>query len=202
MNLVQEPPFWTDQIEQIPWCRTLREQHAAIWQELQQLIRYGSPFRAFPQYGLYSNYWEAFPLSVFEGEFDTRLPVGLDLQAMTALIRQQLPVLSALIEPMEREGHVRNAFVSRLLPGSIIHPHKGWTNDYLRVHLGLVTDPQCQITVGPQTQTWQAGQLLSFKDGGPYLHSVVHQGTGERIIASFDLRISYVSKFIPKIYWR
>lgn len=191
-----EPPFWNAEIEQIPWCRELRAQHGAIWQELQQLIRYGQPFRAFPQYGLYSHYWEAFPLSVFEGEFNGNLPTGVDLVAMTAQIRQHLPVLSALIAPLERQGHLRNGFVSRLLPGSVIHPHRGWTSDYLRVHLGLVTDPQCCITVGPETQTWHPGQLLAFKDGGPYMHSVVHRGTGERIIASFDLRISYVSQFV------
>jgi beta-hydroxylase len=100
---------------------------------------------------------------------------------------------------MEAQGHLRNAFISRLLPGSNIHPHRGWTAEFLRIHLGLVCDPDCQITLDQVSKTWKAGQLLSFLDGGPFLHSVSHRGKHERIVMSVDLRVSYVLQFMPHI---
>jgi aspartyl/asparaginyl beta-hydroxylase (cupin superfamily) len=114
-------------------------------------------------------------------------------------IRKHTPILVALIEPLEQAGHLRNVFVSRLRPGAMIHPHRGWTSKFLRIHLGLLCDPSCQITVGDMTQTWQPGKLLAFKDGGPYMHSVCHKGNRDRIVISFDLRLSYVREFIPNI---
>jgi aspartyl/asparaginyl beta-hydroxylase (cupin superfamily) len=100
---------------------------------------------------------------------------------------------------LEEAGHLRNGFVSRLRPGSVIHPHRGWTNQYLRIHMGLLCDPACRLTVGTETHAWRPGQLLAFKDGGPYLHSVRHDGSRDRVVVSFDLRLSYVAPFIPGI---
>ena len=196
---MNEPAFWNHAVDQIPWCVELQKQHAEIWQELRTYIHSGNAFQPFPQYGLYSESWEAFPLSIFEDEFDHHLELSDTLVSLVKQARPRLPLLSRLMEPLESAGHLRNVFVSRLLPGSIIHPHRGRTPNYLRIHLGLVSDPNCQITVGDTTQTWQVGQLLAFKDGGPYPHSVRHDGAGERIVISFDLRLSYVRQFIPEI---
>jgi aspartyl/asparaginyl beta-hydroxylase (cupin superfamily) len=86
-----------------------------------------------------------------------------------------------------------------LIPGSIINPHHGWTDDFLRIHLGLICDPECKITVGDETKTWEEGKILAFKDGGPFLHSVEHKGTTERIILSVDVKLSYLSQYVNNI---
>lgn len=198
---ITEPCFWNQEILKIPFCQSLAALYPEILLELTDLTLAQQPFQKFPDYGLYSSGWEAFPLSVYEGEFNDHVPglTHLDMSALARQIRPYVPTLSELLSPLEAEGHLRNVFVSRLKPGSHIRPHRGWTNQYLRVHLGLLCDPACAITVGSETQTWVAGQLLAFKDGGPHLHSVRHDGTRDRIIISCDLRLNYVQEFIPQI---
>lgn len=199
---IGEPPFWDEYLEKIPFCILMQQKYLAIHQELVKYIDLAHPFMHYPKYGnLYDQTWQAFPLSLFEGEFISMAKgqLGFDLDAFVAQARQQLPVTSALLDPLENQGELRNVFISRLLPGSEIRPHKGWTPDFLRIHLGLVCDPLCTITVGSVTKTWTRGKLLAFKDGGPYMHSVSHKGVKERIVMSVDLRISYVAQFIPNI---
>lgn len=199
---VQEPPFWNDFLEKIPFCVELQQGFEQILDELMRFVSSNKPFMDYPKYGnLYSNSWEAFPLSTFEGEFIAMAKgqLGFDLDAFVAHARKNLPFISQILTPLESQGHLRNVFVSRLIRGSEIHPHRGWTPDFLRIHLGLVCDPQCTITVGSTTQAWLPGQLLAFKDGGPYLHSVSHKGQHERVVLSVDLRISYALQFIPQL---
>lgn len=194
-----EPPFWDHALNKIPICNELIQKYSLIRHELDAFVKNDHPFMDYPKYGnLYSQTWEAFPLSIFEGEFIalTKGQLGFNLEAFVLKARHRLPVISSLLGPLEAEGHLRNVFVSRLLPGSQIHPHRGWTSEFLRIHLGLICDPLCKITVGNQTRTWEPGQLLAFRDGGPYLHSVSHQGQSERIVISVDLRMRYVQQFL------
>jgi hypothetical protein len=198
----QEPPFWNAYLHQIPFCVELSRNFPLIQQEIVAFIESSHPFMDYPKYAnLYINTWEAFPLSKFQGEFVelSKKNLSFDLERIVAYARNRLPTLSALIAPLEAQGHLRNVFVSRLLPGSIINPHRGWTPDFLRVHIGLRCDPYCRITVGSETQTWSEGQLLAFKDGGPYSHSVRHDGTHGRIVLAIDLTLRYVNQFIPGI---
>lgn len=196
-----EQCFWNQEVSAIPFCQSLVQRYPDILLELTELTLARKPFQKFPDYGLYSSGWEAFPLSVYEGEFNDHVPAlgQLNMTALARQIRPFVPMLSELISPLETDGHLRNVFVSRLKPGSHIRAHRGWTGNYLRIHLGLLCDPACRITVGSETQTWLPGQLLAFKDGGPYLHSVRHDGTRDRVVISFDLRLSYVRAFIPQI---
>lgn len=197
-----EPPFWDDQLHKLPWCLTLLENAEVIRTEVLTLIQKYRPFMPYPKYGnLYNNTWDAFPLSIFQGEHIelSKASLAINMEPLIAMFRAKLPTTSSAISELEEQGHLRNVFVSRLIPGSIIHPHRGWTPDYLRIHLCLTEDPGCHITVGPITRTWKRGCLLAFKDGGPYLHSVLHQGKHERIILSFDLNLHYVAQFIPEV---
>ena len=197
-----EPPFWDDQLHRVPWCVELLSKAARIRDEVVDFVSSSRPFMPYPKYGnLYSNTWDAFPLSIFQGEHIelSRKSLEINMSPLVTAYRKRLPVASSVIAPLEAEGVLRNVFVSRLIPGSIIHPHRGWTPDYLRIHLGLVCDPGCAITVGDVTRTWEPLALLAFKDGGPYPHSVVHHGTGPRLILSHDLRLDYVARFIPEV---
>lgn len=198
----REPPFWNEQLHRIPWCLELLAKAAQIRDEILQFVASSRPFMPYPKYGnLYSNTWDAFPLSIFQGEHIelSRKSLEINMSPLVAAYRKRLPTASSVIGPLEAEGVLRNVFVSRLIPGSIIHPHRGWTPDYLRIHLGLVCDPGCAITIGGETRTWQPLELLAFKDGGPYPHSVVHHGTSERLVLSHDLRLDYVARFIPEV---
>lgn len=197
-----EPPFWDDQLHRIPWCVQLQAQCEAIRSEVLALIQSSRPFMPYPKYAnLYNDNWDAFPLSIFQGEHIelSKQKLAVNMAPLISVFRAQLPITSATIAELEAQGHLRNVFVSRLVPGSVINPHRGWTPDYLRVHLCLVEDFGCQITVGSVTRTWRRGQLLAFKDGGPYLHSVKHQGQHERIILSYDLNLRWAAQFIPEL---
>jgi hypothetical protein len=197
-----EPAFWNAHLHQIPLCVELSQHFEAIQQELLAFIDGSQPFMPYPKYAnLYVNTWDAFPLSKFQGEFVelSKQNLNFNLERLVAFARGRLPTLSGLIAPLEAQGHLRNVFVSRLLPGSVINPHRGWTPDFLRMHLGLRCDPNCRITVGEETQTWTPGQWLAFKDGGPYLHSVRHEGTQERIVLAIDLTLRYCNTFIPGV---
>lgn len=198
---LQEPPFWDPQIEHLDFFRGLVERAPEIRKEVIELAQSVDGLHDYPKYpieggrALYENHWTAAPLSRFEGEFislkqDHQMAALVD--QLTAAARQKCPVFTAFIAGWEADNHLANAFISRLKPGSIINPHRGWTRDWLRVHLGIACDPQCRITVGSETRTWQEGRLLAFKDGGPYLHSVRHEGTVDRIILSMDIRLNFL----------
>ena len=198
-----EPPFWDDKLHRIPWCRELQEKAETIRAEVLVLVENFRPFMPYPKYAnLYNNTWDAFPLSIFQGEHIelSKEKLSVDMAPLVRLLRAQVPVTSGTIATMEKQGHLRNVFVSRLVPGSVINPHRGWTPDYLRIHLCLVEDPGCRITVGSITRTWERGRLLAFKDGGPYLHNVLHEGQHERIILSYDLSLRYAAAFIPELF--
>lgn len=197
-----EPPFWEQELHRFPWAMNVRAQGAAIREEVLAFIKRYRPFMPYPKYGdLYVNTWDAFPLSIFQGEHIelSKDKLEMSVSPLVSMFRKKLPVTSSTIAEAEQAGWLRNVFVSRLIPNSTINPHRGWTPDYLRMHLCLVADPDCLITVGDVTQTWREGELLAFKDGGPYLHSVKHRGTQERIILSYDLHLDHVAEFIPEI---
>jgi aspartyl/asparaginyl beta-hydroxylase (cupin superfamily) len=202
-----EPAFWHQELHRVPWCVELKRQAETIRSEIFELIGKFRPFMPYPKYpvphypSLYDNTWDAFPVSIFEGEHIelSKAKTTLDIEPLVRMFRSKLPTVTRMVTDLEREGVIRNVFVSRLIPGSIIHPHRGWTPDFLRIHLCLQADPGCRITVGAESRTWVRGELLAFKDGGPYPHSVEHKGSSERIIISHDLRLSYLADFIPEL---
>lgn len=173
----------------------------------------------YPQYKiqgydcLWENYWKCAPYTQFEGEHveihgsakvkyvsnddNNRLIEGNNndeiykkVLTLTNLTKAICPTLYSVVEEGDKLGYFRNGFISVLKPGSILNPHSGWTKKFLRVHLGIQCDPQCKITVGQKTQTWQEGKILAFCDGDT--HSVKHLGTIPRIITSIDVSIDWL----------
>ncbi|MAI78844.1 MAG: hypothetical protein CL917_07890 [Deltaproteobacteria bacterium] len=203
-----EPAFWEDKIEHLPFFQNLLSQRAAIQSEIMAFVNSSGALHAYPKYQvddehqLYENEWTAAPLSEFKGEFVSQAPdspLAKFFAQITKEGRLKCPLVTSMIASLEEDGYLANVFVSRLVPGSKINPHKGWTPKWLRVHLGISCDPGCRITVGQETRTWKEGRLLAFKDGGPYLHSVVHTGTRERIVLSMDFRISYLQALLQTL---
>ena len=152
---------------------------------------------------LYKNDWKAIPLSKFSHEY---VELTKDDEAKSEInnklleIKDFIPTYNKIIKYGEEEGWIRNSFISKLNPGSIIKPHKGWSNTFLRCHIGVDVDGECYITKQhpnidlkiQETKTWEEGKWLAFQDGGNYYHSVEHKGTKPRIILSIDLNLDYI----------
>lgn len=209
---ITEPPFWNEYLNSIPLCRNLIAHFDKIKDEVVSFVNERDPLMDFPKYGyydeinkierkqLYEHTWKAMPLSKFVKEFDELdSSIKNQVEMLSRYVQENLPFTYSVVKEYEEKDWLANAFVSRLVPNSIIHPHAGRSDLFLRVHLCLIGDPGCSITVGTQTKAWQEGKLLAFKDGGPYMHSVVHSGKNERLILSVDLLISAMRQFIPKL---
>lgn len=210
---MDHPEFWEDYLHEVPIYNALIENYPAIRDEVLRYRETKDPFVDYPQYDvidletskeakLYDKYWAVIPLSRFEGEAADFIQMpGIDnfqefLAARIKDGREHCPTIVSVISPLESENNLANVFVSRLVPGSVIRPHTGWVQDWMRLHLGLISDPDCYIKVGTDQRVWEEGKIIAFKDGGPSPHSVVHNGKRERVILSVDLRISYLREFI------
>lgn len=199
--------FWDEYLKDVPICQNLIEKYPQIKNEVLQFLKTPNSLFDYPKYEvfgkeLYENYWKAVPVSNFDGEYISSASTPQQKQLINYVIsnaKRNCPTVESIICDLEKNNNLVNVFISRLIPGSIINPHHGWTDDYLRIHLGLVADPECKITVGKETKTWEEGKILAFKDGGPFLHSVKHGGTSERIILSMDVKLSYLEQYVPNI---
>lgn len=201
-----EPPFMTDVALFIPEVQQLLAHWTTIRDEIDALAAmYDDPFVDYPRYRiheggpfLYEKEWKVLPTTRTDGESldATMSPISgvTDMKEaharLLALVRSNLPTLDRILAPAERDGLCANGFISRIRPGTILHPHTGWVCDWLRVHIGLRTDPGAAITVGNETRSWTDGGIIAFRDGGPWPHSVRHNGTRERLIVSTDFRIA------------
>lgn len=100
---------------------------------------------------------------------------------------------NSIVENFADEGQCSGAMFSIIKPGTVINPHTG-SEEIMRCHLCLINDENCTITVGNKTRRWVEGQILAFKDGPPYMHSVRHDGTKDRVVLIFDFEIDYLRK--------
>ena len=204
-----EPLFYdTDKIDIL---QKIKSKFPQIQKEVLDYIK-SNEFYDYPKYEvsnelyngeLYKNDWKAIPLSEFEEE---HVELTED-DAVKSEINNKLPKIKGLIltynqiiKQGEEEGWIRNSFLSKLNPGSIIEPHKGWSDNFLRCHIGIDVDNKCCITKElpnsdlkiKETRTWKEGEWIAFQDGGNYLHSVKHNGTKPRIVLSLDLNLDHI----------
>jgi aspartyl/asparaginyl beta-hydroxylase (cupin superfamily) len=198
--------FWQDKIQDVPVIQDFLKNWKEIRNEVLDLISDPNFLHDYPKWDkaggvseLYNYYWKVCPLSRFDHEYTANHMTEEQKQYARFIIsnaRKKCSIIDSCITDLENKGNLASAFISRLIPGSIINPHHGYTNDWMRIHLGLVCDPECKITVGGETQTWEEGKILAFYDG--QLHSVRHQGSQERIVLSVDIKHSYLDNFIKK----
>ena len=198
--------FLEHKITNLPICIDLVNNYEQIKKEVIAFCNSPEALIDYPNYPvvgyekIYENYWKAAPLSKFKDEYiELRGSVEQQnlLSDLTLKARAACPTIVKCISELEEQGKLANSFISRLLPGTIINPHYGWSNKWLRVHLGLVCDPDCKITIGnhiKETRTWEEGKLLAFYDGGQWPHGVKHEGTKERIILSVDIDVLYIKE--------
>ena len=204
-----EPLFYPT--DEIPILQEIKNNFIQIKKEILDYLK-DHDFYDYPKYEvandlyhgqLYKNDWKAIPLTKFEHEHveltedDT---AKKEINNKLPQIKGFIPTLNGIIKKGEEEGWVRNSFISKLDPGSIIEPHKGWSDNFLRCHIGIIVDEGCKITKEhsdpslniKETKTWEEGKWLAFKDGGNYFHSVKHEGTKSRIVLSLDLRLDHI----------
>jgi aspartyl/asparaginyl beta-hydroxylase (cupin superfamily) len=199
-------PFWEDYLTEVPICRELINNFDQIKSEIVEYLKTPQALYDYPQYNigsspLYQHHWKAVPLSNFDGEFisiHTSEQEKMYLNYVVKQTKSSCPTINSIISDLESKGILANAFISELIPGSIINPHRGWTDKYMRIHLGVICDPRCKITVGKDTKTWEEGKLLAFKDGGFLTHSVKHKGESKRIILSIDVLLDYLKQYVNK----
>jgi aspartyl/asparaginyl beta-hydroxylase (cupin superfamily) len=204
-----EPLFYdTDKIDIL---QKIKSKFPQIQLEILDYIK-SNEFYDYPKYEvsnelydgeLYKNDWKAIPLSEFEEEHVELTEddvVKSEINNKLPKIKGLIPTYNKIIKQGEKEGWIRNSFLSKLNPGSIIEPHKGWSNNFLRCHIGIDVDNECYITKElpnsdlkiKETRTWKEGEWIAFQDGGNYLHSVKHKGTKPRIVLSLDLNLDYI----------
>ena len=170
--------FWENYLNNFPLYNKLVDNYGVIKEEILNYLQLPDALFDYPMYlvegedkqgiPLYENYWKAIPMTNFEGEFLADYASPDEKQFFNFLIertKRLCPFTNSIIEGLEKENNLKNCFISRLLPGSIINPHRGWTDDFMRIHLGLVCDSECKITVGEETKTWEEGKIIAFKDG-------------------------------------
>ena len=209
-----EPAFWEDRLVSLPFYKNLLSNYQSIRSEILDLIQDPRQLFDYPKTyltneqgtkctPLYENTWKAIPFSLYSGEYI--LTTGVDSRSKYILkvvhsVRSRCKTVDRVISNLEVGGYLRNSFVSKLLPGSYIRPHRGRTNDFMRIHLGLDCDPLCSIQVGEDRRVWENGKIIAFKDGGPYLHSVKHNGTKQRIIISCDVSLEYLRNKVQGLF--
>jgi aspartyl/asparaginyl beta-hydroxylase (cupin superfamily) len=209
-----ELEFWEDYLIEEPICKKLLTNWELIRNEILDLKNnYSNWFTNYPKFKIddletgkkvrmYDNNWTITALSTLTEEYSAENSRAektgkSTLEKLVKRYRSKLlPTLDSIINQPNKDETLTNIFVSILHPGVIIRPHQGYSKEYMRVHLGLICDPECKITVGDVTKTWEEGKLIAFKDGGPYYHSVIHNGTKDRYILSLDIKLSYLKNYI------
>lgn len=116
-----------------------------------------------------------------------------DINAQIEYSNNYFKTFNLIVQDFADEGQCSGAMFSIIKPGTIINPHNG-SSKIMRCHLCLINDDNCTITVGDKTRKWVEGQILAFKDGPPYMHSVRHSGTDDRVVLIFDFDLDYLRK--------
>ena len=211
---MDEPFFWEDYIIDEPITNNLIRNWRFIKYEMllvkRLLPKFLDKYPVLPikdpttgkRVKLYDNKWLVTPVSLLDEDYSSEVKTinkRLGKVNLDDLLKKYrpffAPFLHNAIKKPEAEGILANSFYSVLSPGTIIRPHKGYSKKYMRIHLCLIDDENCMITVGNETKTWKCGNIIAFKDGGPYYHSVAHNGNRDRYVLSVDLKLDYLKQY-------
>lgn len=82
-------------------------------------------------------------------------------------------------------GRTPNILFSLLRPGAHIPAHSGIVNTQLVCHLPLIVPPNCELRVGNEIRSWEAGKLLIFDDS--IEHEAWNRSDQTRVVLLFDI---------------
>jgi beta-hydroxylase len=160
----------------VPVCGRLASRLDVFERELRALAQ--ADFVPWFDIGVYAGEWVVFPLVA---RLDP-LPPGFDLQRCRQLCPQSAAVLSA-------EPQVLLAGFSRLLPGTVVHPHTDRPGAHvLRFHLGLVADAGCALAFGGDRRSSERGRGVLFDHS--MIHSSHNHSTRPRDLLLVDVRLT------------
>lgn len=225
-NMHSEPEFWDHVVGELPVCRELENNWQQIRDEFASYYEHEHPFpcngenmmpspnlKITPKEGdeeqyLYSGQWDVCfggtqPLDDGMQWGNTELvkkfvkwKTKADLNWQLDYAKSHFKTFNSVVAEFGDVGQCSGAMFSIVRPGTVIIPHRG-SDQIMRAHLCLVNDKQCVLTVGSSSRQWEEGKVLAFKDGGTYEHSVIHNGTQDRINLIFDFELSYLRAMFP-----
>ncbi len=151
-----------------------------------------------------SDGWTSIPLVSRDGSMDgpDSQRVGRPGQYQRTPVVDRLPYFRSILDAFQcPQGRVR---ISRLLPGSVIRPHRDICREaasiafgQVRLHIPIVTNDRVMFLVGRETLRLQPGRLyyIDFTR----LHSVRNDGTEPRIHLILDLRVNnFLERMFPQ----
>ena len=130
------------------------------------------------------------PEPIHNGKWDV---IGLRFMGDNLPIQASVPNTTKLCANIP--GGLTFGF-SIMRPGCLISPHRGYTKDVLRIHLGLHVNRDSGIQVGDEEASWKEGELLMFDD--TEVHSAWNRGTSERVILLMDVYKSAIDLHLRK----
>ena len=142
------------------WKLILSELESLLLKEVGSRNNY---FDLWHERGIYEGQWKVFGFYAF----GDKLSHNCELCPITTEIIESIPGMTT-------------AGFSAMKPNTHILPHKGYTSDVLRCHLGLIVPymasatnsdsnvnenkPSCALRVGSSTYSWQQGKAFIFDD--------------------------------------
>ena len=158
--------------EYLPLRDSLSQHWEAVREEALNLVAKPGAFSAWQERNIYRGQWDVF---------------GLRWQSQWLSTTSLAPTTSALLKPFE--GVLANAGFSLMQPLTHITPHRGYTSQVLRAHLGLVVPSKdCELLalrVGDEVRTWDEGDWLLFDD--TLEHEAWNRSDRMRIVLLIDL---------------
>jgi len=131
------------------------------------------------EYDQIKNKAKQWPEPIHNGKWDV---VGLRFMGDNLPSQALAPITTKLCSDIQ--GAWTFGF-SIMQPGCLISPHRGYTQDVLRIHLGLYSNKDSAIKVGAEQACWREGELLMFDD--TQVHSAWNRGSSERVILLMDI---------------
>lgn len=157
----------------LPFVRYLERHHEVIRAEALRLAP--EDFVDWPLHEAYRGGWKVFCIL-------SRDPDWL-LAPTCAANARRCPATSAALARIP--GSLRAGF-SMLLPGTHILLHEdARTEDSLRCHLALATNPGARMRFGTEVLSWQEGRCLLFDGSAP--HEAANLGPTPRLVCMLDV---------------
>jgi beta-hydroxylase len=141
----------------------------ANWQPIREECLAASGYVQWPELGIYEGNWDVFGLWDLQG---TLIEHNAGVCPNTVSILRQIP-------------NLRTAGFSRLGAGCHIKPHKGYTDEVLRCHLGLIIPGgDCALRVEDTVYKWGEGKAFVFDDR--LLHEAWNYTDSDRYVLLLD----------------
>lgn len=157
------PVFQT--IDAYPFLKPLQENWREILAEFQQ-YRYLA--KTFERTDLHNNLWEIYFLV-----HQNKLQPAWELCPVTRSLVKDIPGLYLVGFSIQK-------------PGARIYPHRGYTTDVWRSHLGLICPNGAWLEVARERYEWKAGEMIVFDDMRK--HHSANESLEERVILMVDFK--------------